>query len=92
MPYHSTWVEPDLFLEHKGVKVYHTYKDQDYERQLTYQYAVGSEDDMFNEELHEFDVRDLHTFKCSPSDSSSACQAIKRAIEIGGIDLLVKTG
>ena len=29
MPYTSTWVNPKLFLTHKGVKVYHTYKNDD---------------------------------------------------------------
>jgi len=64
MPYESKWVPPELFIEHKGVKVYHAYEDQDYEWKLTYHYAVGSEDDMLSEELIEFDVRDLPTYEC----------------------------
>lgn len=29
MPTISEWVEPEVFLEHNGVKVYHTYRDDD---------------------------------------------------------------
>ena len=29
MPYKTVWVEPEVFLEHNGVTVYHTYLDDD---------------------------------------------------------------
>lgn len=29
MPYKIIWVEPEVFLEHNGVTVYHTYRDDD---------------------------------------------------------------
>lgn len=29
MPYKTIWVEPEVFLEHNGVTVYHTYMDDD---------------------------------------------------------------
>ena len=29
MPYKTIWVEPEVFLEHNGVTVYRTYRDDD---------------------------------------------------------------
>lgn len=29
MPYHAEWVDPEVFLVHNGVTVYHTYRDDD---------------------------------------------------------------
>ena len=89
MPYESKWVPPELFIEHKGVKVYHAYEDQDYEGRLTHHFAVGSEDDMVCEELTEFDVRDLPTYKASPSYESAAYQAIQHAIDQYGVAGLI---
>ena len=32
MPYKTIWVEPEVFLEHNGVTVYHTYRDDEFEQ------------------------------------------------------------
>jgi hypothetical protein len=48
MPYTSEWAEPEVLLEHKGVTVYHIYKDDDYDQGARrYSYTtdyLGSDD------------------------------------------------
>lgn len=57
MPYKTEWIDPDIFIEHEGVRIYHTYKDEEWENgRLTYWFTT-SEDD-FDEICH-FDVRDI---------------------------------
>lgn len=51
MPY--AWVEPDVAVEHNGVTIYHTYKEDDYNQRLFYWYTVDQG------ESSSFDIRDL---------------------------------
>lgn len=51
-----TWTEPEVFLIHNGVTVYHAYKDGNADHRLTYHYTTSKHD----EEGFTFDVRDLH--------------------------------
>jgi hypothetical protein len=55
MPYR--WVDPEFALEHKGVKVYHVYKDDDIRDPLVYWFTT----DINHVEgcAGELDVRDL---------------------------------
>jgi hypothetical protein len=69
MPYSTEWVEPGLFLEHQGVKVYFTYENGDIEQGArTYGYTIDplcGEDEcscQAGECSHVFDVRDLPTW------------------------------
>ncbi len=32
MPTQTVWIEPELLLEHHGVRVFHTYKEDDYDQ------------------------------------------------------------
>lgn len=58
MPYRTEWQEPEVFLEHNGVTVYHTYKDDDIEQgPRTYWFVTGKHEG----EDEAFDVRDLET-------------------------------
>lgn len=59
MPWQTVWRDPDLFIEYKGVKVYHAYKDGDYDQELEYWYAIYPEDNFIFYCPYEFDVRDL---------------------------------
>lgn len=55
MPFETRWVDPELFLEHGGVKVYHTYKDDDVGHGVhSFWFTL---DDGTDED--QFDVRDL---------------------------------
>jgi hypothetical protein len=67
------WVKPQLFLEYNGVKVYHTYKDNDFENRLDYWYTPDVDED----EQYTFDVRTLPEYK---EDNSNHKYVIRRAI------------
>jgi hypothetical protein len=74
-------------LDHKGVEVYHSYKDDEYDHLLDYHFQVQLTDETegtTEDDMHEFDVRDLATFKASPSAESAAYQAILEAVDKGG--------
>ena len=32
MPTQTVWAEPELLVEHQGVRVFHTYKEDDYDQ------------------------------------------------------------
>lgn len=49
------WQDPEVALTHRGVKVYHTYKDNDAGHRLMYWYSFYKSYD----EEREFDVRSL---------------------------------
>ena len=58
MPWTEEWEEPEIFLIHEGVTIYHTYKDNSREQgRLTYWFTTNEND--LVEECH-FDVRDIH--------------------------------
>lgn len=60
MPYKEIRVAPALFLQHQGVKIYHTYpEDQVAAGPSTYHYTTDRLHD--GDELVKFDVRDLKT-------------------------------
>ena len=88
MPYKTTrtWVEPKLFLEHKGVKVYHTYSLDD----------IDNDPDAFIFTLYNiedlernFDIRKLSTyFKDEYTITwDDIRNIIKRAIDIGKLKI-----
>lgn len=58
MPYISTFVSPKKFMSFKGVKVYHTYKDDEMENgPKTYSFTFNADADG-----EVFDVRELSTW------------------------------
>ena len=70
MPYQTTWVEPERFLEHRGVVVFHTYKNDDLdEGTRRFEFTVNTEcsgcDARCDEAQcrHVFDVQDLSTWQ-----------------------------
>jgi len=57
MPYR--WVEPELFIEHNGVKVYHVYKSGNENDQMSYLFTTDmSCDDSEDDSEFHFDVRE----------------------------------
>ena len=56
MPYQEIYVPADLYLEHKGVEVFHTYKDDDYDQGPCFNWFCLDEEDS---QIGFFDVRDL---------------------------------
>jgi hypothetical protein len=72
MPYSSEWVDPEVFLEHKGVRVYCTYKDNDLmQGPFSYLFSLNNlcDRESCNCEggacTSTFDVRNLSTW-CEP--------------------------
>ncbi len=70
MPYQTVWVEPELFLEHGGVKVFLTYNDDDKDQRTNdYLFTVNSDcselDVRCDDEpcRHFFDVRELSAWQ-----------------------------
>lgn len=56
MPY--KWVDPEVALEHQGVKIYHTYKSNEVD-QGTSTFWYGWSTDCDNSGTNSFDVREL---------------------------------
>ena len=70
MPTQTVWVEPELFLEHQGVRAFHTYKEDDYgQGAKRYWFTVnpqcGELDRLCDDQpcRHVFDVRELSTWR-----------------------------
>ena len=59
MPYRQEYCDPELFLEYKGVEIYHTYYDEDIDRPESYQYSLTDDED---DDSKVFDIREL----CKP--------------------------
>ena len=81
MPYKTVWVEPEVFLEHNGVTVYHTYKDDDIEQGADRYWFTLREDG--GEDEGAFDIRYVDPLgllrnhpplKCGPSWDSATPQ------------------
>ena len=81
MPTVWKWVPPDLFLEHKGVKIYHAYKNDEYEDPFHYWFSTTAERDLESE--CDFDVRGLDWFDEEKVDRMDDQDAIKEAIRRG---------
>ncbi|HXJ94531.1 MAG TPA: hypothetical protein VMT20_16920 [Terriglobia bacterium] len=47
------WIDPEILTEYRGIRIYHTYKDDDFEQPSEFWYKAENGEDS------EFDVRDL---------------------------------
>lgn len=56
MPYQTTRIPPELFLEHDGVKIYHTYRDGEADQRRSFWYTTDEDEN----ENNEFDIRDIN--------------------------------
>ena len=70
MPTQTSWVDPELFLDHGGVKVFHTYKDDDLDQGPNrYWFTLKTECSVERPACgitfcpHVFDVRELATWE-----------------------------
>ncbi len=81
MPYVETWVEPEQFLSHNGVTVYHCYKDEDPDYMRSHWYTT----DVREREEYEFDVRKLPV--PSGVDRGDDAAIIQHAIDSGSLKL-----
>ena len=81
MPYKTEWVEPELFLEHNGVKIWRSYKENDLESPLFYWFVTN----IMDTDEHAFDVRELPEWpQVEDNDELVRVQAtLRAAIESG---------
>jgi hypothetical protein len=90
MPYRTIQVKAPLFMTHRGVKVYHVFKNDDADAGVLRDHAftfdpIEGGDDM-NDGVVNFDVRDLSTFdKGGPQDAKAIKKAIRAALDKGEI-------
>ncbi len=70
MPTQTVWIDPELLLEHQGVRVFHTYKDDDYDQGakrywFTLSEQCGVADSLCEDQpcRHVFDVQGLSTWR-----------------------------
>lgn len=61
MPYESRWVKPEILLRHKGVTVYHVYKDDEIQSGVRFFHYTTNLDGSESDETT-FDVRDIPGF------------------------------
>ncbi len=84
MPY--AWIEPEIFMEHDGVTIYHIYKD-DYLDGVARAYWYGTRPSCSDDgsgDGGEFDVRDLPAVEgASAEDDEGRAVIIRAAIERG---------
>jgi len=77
MPYRQEWVSRDIALQHKGVVVYHAYRDNDYEEEMENWFSLVEDGNDFDD----FDHRDISLN--GPILDSSTHGIIKQAIDEG---------
>ena len=78
MPY--VWVDPEVFMEHNGVTVFHVYKN-DFEEEGRRAYQSSTDPAGEDEGDFVFDVRALSTF----GPSLTHKEIIAKAIDLGEV-------
>lgn len=85
----TVYVDPEIFVEHNGIVVYHTYKNEDFLNRYRYWFTTDPGD--YAGPSREFDVRtlpgwdDAHGDYAVDSDANSR-RTIIAAIEAGLIE------
>ena len=74
------WHDPELAMTHRGIKIYHTYKDADMDQRQVYWYSFSVADDE-----GEFDVRTLPPRDFDVAQSSGRLAIIQTAIDNGDL-------
>ena len=77
------WIEPEEFLTHCGVRIFHAYKDEFSDVPLEFWYSTSSTAEPGSP--YEFDVRDLADYRsrCGTEEVSEHERVIKAAIDAG---------
>lgn len=90
MPYRTDWVDPEVFMVHNGVTIWHVYKNDDIEqgpRIYSYAFSPQGTDDGDGSEFT-FDVRDLPgglDIETYGGNSDDMKRMIAAAIDAGSI-------
>jgi hypothetical protein len=77
------WVQPEELLTHRGVRIFHAYKDDTSDIPLEFWYSTSSTSEPGS--VYEFDVRDLAGYRSQNGQDkmSEHKRAIKAAIDAG---------
>lgn len=78
MPYTNEWGSAELLLEHRGVRVYHAYKDDLIDQMFTYWFMSNSE----GTEDEAWDVRVLSTWVAAGEQTTNETARLRLAIEL----------
>lgn len=92
MPWRSEWVDPEIFMQYKGVTVYHTYDNDDYDDgKMAYWFTIyilcgfGNCNCVQSVETCDkvFNVQELPTYRPRPdrSELETIIMAIEQAID-----------
>lgn len=74
------WIQPDLFLRHQGVAVYHVYRNDEYEQgPREYWFTTDKYGGDYNDPCS-FDVRELSTFAADKPHDQIICEAIEAGV------------
>jgi hypothetical protein len=65
---------PDKFLTHKGLAIFHAYKDEVSDNRLSYWYCTSG--DALPNSVYEFDVRELPNYREGDEHETIICEAI----------------
>jgi hypothetical protein len=76
MPYYHTWTDPEVVVEHKDVKIYVAYNEQELDEPMMFWFTV----DRMGE--FRFDIRDLET-KGNVETVEERLDILRLAIEAG---------
>lgn len=80
MPSKSVYVLPAVFMEYKGVTIYHVYEDGELNERMEYRFSPsidGADDSSFDDQ---FDVRELEGY--CPDDCPDREYEKKRVIQL----------
>ena len=87
MPYDNRWNPPELFMTHRGVDIYHAYKEDNVQEILTYWFSVPNPEE--EGEYLEFDIRELPGYRSLQTAGASYHTLIEAAIDDGSLVLLL---
>ncbi len=98
MPWKTTWVDPEKFLEYNGVTIYHVYKENELQHPFTFHYTTDPDymEDFSDEgDRYQFDIRDLKipepdtahkvvdALTPPPSQDEEIAHLLRKAIDAG---------
>lgn len=91
MPYKHIFVEPELFMEYKGVKIYFVYKDDDIDmwtREFEYGLSIYSSENDPDSIFSVYDISfwDEEKYYSSKDREGYIKEVIKKAIDSGILD------
>jgi hypothetical protein len=90
MPTH--WESAEVFMTHRGVNIYHIYKDDDLDQCVRhYWYALTDHGSDAGDSCGEFDIRDLPGWR-ETGDPAQYRAVIRRALDGGFFDGAIVDG